>query len=222
MNYKFFILSIVVFLHFYGCGNEITTNPTPVDSTTVTIGSQVWMKKNLDVAYYSNGDKIPQITDSAQWLNLKTGAWCYYGNDLANGAVYGRLYNWYAVNDPRGLAPTGWHVASDSEWTTLTVFLGGENVAGGKLIEEGTIHWQSPNSEGTNKSGFTALPGGFLDGYGGFFAWIGRNGRFWSATESYENMAIFRSLHFSSSAIYKYSDFKKSGFSVRCVKDGIK
>src|SRR5690606_33259564 len=106
-------------------------------------------------------DVIPQVTDPTIWGNLTTGAWCYYNNDPANEIIYGKLYNWYAVNDPRGLAPVGWHIPSDSEWTILTDYLGGFEVAGGKMKETGTTHWANPNIGADNSSGFTGLPGGY-------------------------------------------------------------
>ena len=98
---------------------------------TIEIGTQKWMSKNLDVAFYRNGDVIPQVTDPTAWAALLTGAWCYYNNDSTQGNKYGKLYNWYAVNDPRSLAPQGWHVPSDAEWTILETTLGGSPVAGG-------------------------------------------------------------------------------------------
>ena len=100
----------------------------------VVIGAQKWKSKNLDVAFYRNGDAIPQVTDDAEWAALTTGAWCYYNNDSTLGKTYGKLYNWYAVNDPRGLAPRGWHIPSDAEWTTLETTLGGSSAAGWKMI----------------------------------------------------------------------------------------
>jgi uncharacterized protein (TIGR02145 family) len=182
----------------------------------VTIGSQVWMKKNLDVVRYRNGDLIPQVNDSTQWANLKTGAWCYYSNKNAYGAISGRLYNWYAVNDPRGLAPEGWHIASDAEWTTLSDFLGGEDVAGGKMKEVGVTHWQSPNKGATNESGFTGLPGGYryenksFNGYG-------VNGYWWCSTESDANIANARYLSTYDSAMHTTVYYKRSALSVRCI-----
>jgi len=136
----------------------------------VTIGTQTWMKKNLDVAYYRDGTPIPQITDPTEWTNATDGAWCYYNNDPANGAIYGKLYNWYAVNSPHGLAPEGWHVASENEWRNLETILGMPQTdidnwgwrgttEGGKLKEIGFNHWLSPNTNATNETGFTALPG---------------------------------------------------------------
>ena len=128
------------------------------------------MAKNLSVARYRNGDKIPQVKTLQLGLGLQLGAWCWYNNDPANDSSYGRLYNYYAVADSRGLAPTGWHIPSDSEWTTLSTFLGGDAVAGGKMKEAGTAHWLDPNTGATNSSGFTALPGGLRQG-GGFTFW---------------------------------------------------
>ena len=120
------------------------------------------MDKNLDVDRYRNGDPIPKVTDPTAWVALTTGAYCYYNNDSATyAATYGKLYNWYAVNDPRGLAPAGWHIPSDAEWATIETCLGGASVAGGEMKETGTIHWQSPNTGATNSSGFTGLPGGY-------------------------------------------------------------
>jgi uncharacterized protein (TIGR02145 family) len=144
---------------------------------------KVWMRKNLDVRTYRNGDKIPHVKSKAIWDTLTTGAWCWYNNDSATGAAYGKLYNWYAVNDPRGLAPTGWHVPSDAEWDTLSTFLGGDGYAGGKMKETGTTHWWDPNADATNSSGFTALPGGTRYYLGEFFD-AGGYGYWWSSTEA--------------------------------------
>jgi uncharacterized protein (TIGR02145 family) len=145
---------------------DVETNTvTDIDGNiyhTVTIGTQVWMVENLKTTKYRNGDPIPNVTGNA-WAALTTGAYCWYNNDAATyKATYGALYNWYAVADSRNIAPTGWHVPTDAEWTTLTTFLGGESVAGGKLKETGTNHWTSPNTGATNETGFTALPGGGL------------------------------------------------------------
>ena len=144
--------------------------------TSLTIGTQQWMDKNLDVATYRNGDLIPYVTDPTTWAALTTGAWCYYNNDPSNNGSYGKLYNWYAVNDPRGLAPVGWHVPTDIEFTTLTTALGGASVAGGKMKVTGTTTtWNSPNTGATNTSGWAGLPGGFRFS-GGEFSFIGTNG----------------------------------------------
>ena len=146
-----------------------------------TICDQDWMVKNLDVSTYRNGDQIPEVTDPSAWAGLTTGAWCYYNNDPANGTVYGKLYNWYAVNDSRGLAPAGWHVPTDAEWTTLSDCLGGEAVAGGAMKETGTTHWLL-NTDATNSSGFTGLPGGLRFSDGAFID-VSFDGFLWSSSE---------------------------------------
>lgn len=196
--------------------------PVPPDPTpSVKICNQTWMLKNLDVDKYRNGDPIPQVTDPTQWSSLTTGAWCYYNNDATNGATYGKLYNWYAVNDPRGLSPQGWHVATDEEWTTLSTCLNGETIAGGKMKEAGTSHWTNPNTEATNSSGFTALPAGGRAA-GGNFSYVGENGYWWSSTPETGSSIIFvwaRSLQNNIGSVYRGSFGKVLGFSVRCVKD---
>ena len=160
--------------------NQVVSRPiVPILDNEVQIGNQIWMTKNLNVSRYRNGDPIPQVTDPIQWNNLTTGAWCYYANNTANGKIYGKLYNWYAVNDPRGLAPIGWHVPSDTEWTILTSSLGGQFVAGGKM--KSTTLWNSPNAAATNSSGFFGLPGGYC--YQGFSFPSGNTGHWWSSTE---------------------------------------
>lgn len=217
MNYRILVFSIMLFSFLFSSGNYIKAKPN-LNKSTVTIGNQVWMAKNLDVDHYRNGDLIPEVKDSAQWANLTTGAWCYYNNDTANGAIYGKLYNWHAVNDSRGLAPDGWHVPSDAEWTLLSTYLGGESVAGGKLKEAGTTHWQSPNKDATNEIGFTALPCGIRYWYGAFNG-IGLWGNWWSSTEYGTSNAWFRGLGCDYSYLYRYSIDKEEGFSVRCVKD---
>ncbi|MBM3401498.1 MAG: hypothetical protein FJY21_04145 [Bacteroidetes bacterium] len=132
-------------------------------SQTVTIGNQVWMTKNLDLDKFRNGDPIQEAKTNEEWKKAgenKQPAWCYYNNDPANGTKYGKLYNWYAVTDPRGLAPKGWHIPTDMEWTILIDYLGGPDVAGGKMKSTGSEYWKSPNREASNESGFSGLPGG--------------------------------------------------------------
>ena len=188
-------------------------------NSSITIGTQQWMIVNLDVETYRNGDTIPQVTDKAAWPALTTGAWCYYNNDAANGAKYGKLYNWYAVNDLRGLAPKGWHISTDAEWTTLSTLLGGEDVAGGKLKEVGTNkNWRSPNSKATNESGFTALPGGYRN-LDGSFSNVVSSGFWWSATVYGSTSAWGRYLDYNSGNLYGYFGDKRVGFSVRCLRD---
>ena len=190
------------------------------NSLSITIGTQKWMIVNLDIVTYRNGDTIPQVTDTKTWAGLTTGAWCYYNNDAAIGAKYGKLYNWYAVNDSRGLAPQGWHIPTDAEWVTLSNFLGGDNVAGGKLKEAGTLNWRSPNT-GSNVSGFSALPGGarYPDGQ---FTYVGDLGFWWSATKalaSSPDAAWSQYLSWHIDRLYGLNSYNSNGFSVRCIKD---
>jgi len=186
-------------------------------TTFVTICNQVWMTKNLDVSSYRNGDIIPQVTDPLEWTNLTTGAWCYYENSSANGTVYGKLYNWLAVNDSRGLAPAGWHVPNDAEWTTLTDCLGGVAVAGNAMKETGTSHWLSSNIGVTNSSGFTGLGGGYRSN-GGWFDGIGIYGIWWSSTENNENGGA-RYLYSTAGNVGSGLSVKLVGHYVRCVRD---
>jgi len=184
----------------------------------LTIGEQVWMLKNLNVDHYRNGDTIPEVRDSARWGYRNTGAWCYFNNDPALGAIYGKLYNWFAVNDSRGLAPAGWHVPSDAEWTKLSTYLGVDWVAGGKMKETGTSHWESPNTGATNKSGFSALPGG-VHCSDGTFTDIGRYGYWWSSMEGNAIIALYRYLYYYYASIGSSANYKTYGYSVRCIKD---
>ena len=176
------------------------------------------MLNNLEVTTYRNGDPIPQVTDPAAWGLLSTGAWCYYNNNSANGPVYGKLYNWYAVNDPRGLAPAGWHVPSDGEWTTLSTCLGGDLIAGGPMKEIGTTHWTPPNTGATNSSGFTGLPGGGR-GDDGTFSRVGNGGYWWSSTEHFQTVAPYRYLYYDGGDIDGDNFSKRCGLSVRCLRD---
>ena len=211
-------------------GQSVTLNATAVASGSVTdingnvyptvnIGSQTWMQKNLNVSKYKNGDVIPQVTDATQWANLTTGAWCWYNNDSATyAATYGKLYNWYAVNDSRGFAPQGWHVPSDSEWNLLETHLGGSSVAGGLMKEVGTSHWFAPNLGATNSSGFFGLPGSSRYA-SGVFNYSGPIGDFWSSTVDGTSNAWSRYLYYSYTDLFRSTDNKAIGFSVRCLKN---
>ena len=183
----------------------------------VTICDQDWMVKNLDVDHYRNGDPIPQVTDLTAWVGLTTGAWCYYENNSVNGPIYGKLYNWYAVNDPRGLAPLGWHVPSYNELRTLQDCLGGSFVAGGKM--KARTLWHSPNTGATNESGFTGLPGGNRSGYVGTFNAVNEWGYFLSSTE-YMPGEVWLGMLRNFDAYFHISTFNKTtGLSVRCVRN---
>jgi uncharacterized protein (TIGR02145 family) len=193
---------------------------------TVKIGTQVWMAENLKTTKYRNGDAIPEVTDDAEWIDLLTGAYCNCYNDVNNVTLYGRLYNWYALTDSRNIAPAGWHVPSDEEWKILSDFLGGEDIAGGKLkstgnIEDGNGLWYSPNTGASDEFGFKAFPGNYRDGYSGgeFGDYIGDVGYWWTSTSYSNGQAYSRRTVFHTSVLENKIMSKKYGFSVRCVKD---
>jgi uncharacterized protein (TIGR02145 family) len=190
--------------------------------TEIQIGNQIWMCKNLDVDHYRNGNSIPEVRDDKEWSKLTTGAWCYYNNDPALGAIYGKLYNYYALDDPRGLAPIGWHIAS-SEWKTLIVSLGSESHSGAKLKETGTLHWNSTNLGATNETGFTALPGGVRHSKDGKFNYLGKIGQWWMMGATYwdgiDILARYYCMYNSEEIIAYGSTVREAGLSVRCVKD---
>ena len=190
----------------------------------VQICNQIWMGCNLDIDYYRNGDPIPEVKDHTQWENLTTGAWCYNNNDSTNGKIYGKLYNWYAVNDPRGLAPEDWHIPTNEEWIELENCLGDIKTAGGKLKSTGTFEngdglWYAPNVGATNSSGFSGIPGG-LRGieYGTDWGLIGQCAFFWTSTEIGEQ-AWERGLGNNFSYIHFAYKPKYFSCSVRCVRD---
>jgi uncharacterized protein (TIGR02145 family) len=200
------------------------TLPTNADDTRniargeVRIGRQIWMTTNLNVDRFRNGDPIPQARTPEEWKvagERGQPAWCYYNNDPANGAKYGKLYNWYAVNDPRGLAPVGYHIPSDREWTVLTDLLEGENAAGEKM--KSVSGWAN-NFNGTNSSGFSGLPGGNRITYGAFND-IGKYGSWWSSTEYTADCAWYRGLSYSNGNVYRDFYSKERGVSVRCLRD---
>ena len=184
----------------------------------VSIGTQVWMDKNLDISTFRNGDLIPQAKTDEEWKKAgetQQPAWCYYDNDPANGQKYGKLYNWYAVNDARGLAPKGYHIPTHAEWTILTDYLGGKEVAGTKM--KSTSGWNE-NGNGSNESGFNGLPGGFRS-YNGTFYFIGENGDWWSSTENSTSNAWTHYLYCSSGDVSSDYGLKGDGFAVRCLRD---
>lgn len=203
--------------------SETTSYPNGTATPVLTICCQSWMTKNLDVATYRNGDPIPKVTDDAAWAALTTGAYCYYQNDSATyAATYGKLYNWYAVNDPRGLAPQGWHVPTDFEWSTLSNCLGGDAVAGGIMKEAGTAHWSSPNTGADNSSGFAGLAGGIREEFSNntfWFQFVFFYGIWWSASEGSTGSGLGRLMSSANSALARNSSDKRNGYSVRCLRD---
>ena len=240
-NTTYYVRSVITTINMYNQTEQLTGYGDVNVFTTLNfppIGSQIWSSSNLDVTTYRDGTPIPQVTDPTAWENLTTGAWCYYGNDQRNGYIYGKLYNWYAVagihntaslNDPslrKQLAPQGWHIPTDAEWTTLTNFLGGETVAGGKMKATGTSQagtglWANPNTAATNESGFTGLPSGIRWYTGGFFGSTDTIGYFWSSSESNTSFAWYRKLIYDNGYLERHDEggYKENGFSVRCIRD---
>ena len=200
-----------------GCVAHAQTN-----IPSVTIGKQVWMTENLNVDKFRNGDPIPEAKTDEEWEAAdknKQPAWCYYNNDPANGAKYGKLYNWYAVKDSRGLAPSGYHIPTHKEWTLLTKHLGGTKKAGGKM--KSTSGWadhDGKSGNGTNSSGFSGLPGGGR-ATSGTFGNVGKNGFWWSSTEGAPTNAWLRNLYYEIGDVNRYNFFKEEGLSVRCLRD---
>ena len=177
------------------------------------------MKENLKVSRYRNGDLIPVVTDNASWSTLGTGGRSWYSNDSSTYEnPYGNLYNGYAVTDSRKLCPSGWDVPTDAEWTTLTDFLGGLSVAGGKMKSTGTTYWTSESAGIDNSSGFSALPGGFRYGDGSFIS-VRNSVFFWSATEYVFSTAWNRNLSSSDGSVTRDSSNKLFGASIRCLRD---
>ena len=208
----------VLVVLFVGCGDDKTTTPSG-NAEKVTIGTQVWMTQNLDVTKYRNGDPIRECQTDEEWRDAgtkKEGAWCFYSKDSDKGVIYGKLYNWHAVNDSRGLAPAGWRIASDAEWNTLIDFLGGALVSGGAL--KSTTQWQVPNEGATNSSGFKAIPGGYRYNHGTFNG-SEAVGAWWTSTEHSASHARYKSLINAGTDISSVNEEKEYGLSVRCIQE---
>ena len=207
-----------------GCKKSEDTSSDEVDKDgnvykTVTINSQVWMAENLKTTKYQNNELIGTTTVPTSDISGESSPkyqWPSGGNE-SNVGTYGRLYTWYAVIDNRNICPVGWHVPNNVEFSTLMSNLGGDDIAGKKLKELGTTHWASPNTEATNESGFTALPGGYR-GYEGSYNFAGYTGYFWSSTEYDANNAWYRGLYYNGAYDHNLSNNKKVGFAVRCIK----
>jgi len=185
--------------------------------TSLTIGTQIWMKENLKTTKFEDGTSIANVTDQAEWDGLTTPAYCWYNNDEAAFKVpYGALYNWYAVNTGN-LCPSGWHVSTYEDWAALIIYLDGDSAAGCKIKEAGTTHWNNPNAGATNESGFTALPGGMR---GNISFWnIGIFGGWWSYTGDPGGFDLCHYLTYDEVAVGILSYSESYGMSVRCVRD---
>lgn len=227
-NTTYYLRAYATNNHGIAYGNQVSfitnSQATDIDGNLyelVMICNQKWTKTNLNVTRYRNGDIIPQVTDPTQWQTSTTGAWCYYENLSSNGITYGKLYNWYAVTDSRGLAPIGFHIPTETEWDTMILCLGDTGVAGGKMKEMGTTHWSNPNTDATNSSGFTGLPAGSRGRNSGLFSSIGNNATWWSVSESisYPDYAFTCGLQFDFEFAIRNIHPKNYGFSVRCIKN---
>jgi uncharacterized protein (TIGR02145 family) len=185
---------------------------------SVNIGKQVWISENLKTTRFNDGKPIQLVANDNVWKELKTPACCWYTDDIKNKDVFGALYNWYAVNSKK-LCPVGWHVSTDAEWEAMIDYIGGLSTAGDKLKEKGVAHWENYLSQATNDYDFTALPGGMRYFTGDFPLFGNTYAIWWTSTEFSEYQAVCRGLHDSSSMAFKASDNKRSGFSVRCIKD---
>ena len=207
----------------YGSEYQILTMVADADQNiyrTVKIGDQIWMAENLKATHFNNGTAIVEEQDANDWIALTSAAYCWYANDETNNKpLYGALYNWFAAS-AGNLCPTGWRVASDEDWTTLTTALGGESVAGGKLKEAGTTHWLAPNTGADNSSGFTALPGGYRYRLDGSFADAGKLSYWWTSTEYiYDNAkGYYREMFNDQASIARDGAYKTAGKYVRCIK----
>ena len=213
------------------CANPANNKSTPATGTvtdidgivykTVTIGTQVWMAENLKTTRLNDGTAIALVTDDSAWDSLTTPGRCWnYNDSTSNKKTYGALYNWYVVNSGK-LAPAGWHVPTDSEWSIIITYAGGDSMAAGKLKEVGTMHWFPPNTGATNEFGFSALPGGYRDGYG-IFIGPGNYGYWWSSTPSTASGVTDSwgpNMYWNTVNVYDRLQDMNFGLSVRCVKN---
>ena len=209
----------------FECGDTYTDCRDGNVYTTVQIGTQCWFAENLKTTQFRNGETITNVTGNAAWSGLSTPAWCHYENNSGYDASYGKLYNWFAVEDARGLCPEGWHVPTDAEWTTLTTHQGGVSVAGGKLKETGFTHWNSPNEGASNSSGFTARGGAarydngtWTNNHPSISSFIKYGGGWWTSTQ-FGFGAYWRGMAFNIESVARDTYDKKFGYSVRCLKD---
>lgn len=222
---NFSVLGICLLLTFASSCKKDDDNSNQVKDIdgnvyhTVTIGTQVWMVENLKTTRYNDNTSIPLITDSTVWFNLTTPGYCWYSNDAVTYKnLSGALYNWYSINTGK-LAPIGWRIPTDDDWTVLTTFLGGDSVAGGKLKETGTKNWQNPNISASNETGFTAIPGGYRSA-DGYFSKNKEFGYWWSSSEIMHSEYIWtRGIYNDYSNVFRGDVSKKVGFSIRCVRN---
>lgn len=195
-------------------------NDTNFYTASVTIGTQVWMTKNLKTRRFRNGDKIWSTTPASLDITAQIAPkyqWAYEADEI-NVDTYGRLYTWYAITDSRGVCPRGWHVPTDEDWNILMTYLDGKLYEGGNLKETGTTHWAAPNTGATNETDFTALPGGYRFSYGRFSD-MGFSGFWWSSSESSDSIAYGRGMLNYNNQVPRFNFSKRDGLAVRCIKD---
>jgi len=197
---------------------QTTSGVTDIDGneySSVTIGNQEWMAQNLRVATYRNGDAIPNISNQTNWDNLTSGAYCWYDNDSSYEEPYGKLYNWYAVDDSRGLCPTDWHGPTEADFEELQDFVS-ESTGGGKMKDIGFTYWNIPNTGATNETGFTGLPGGWrVDSFIG----LGSLGNYWLKNLAANNNGLSIALYSFNSVLFQDDPNPSSGLSIRCIRD---
>ncbi|MEQ9467216.1 MAG: fibrobacter succinogenes major paralogous domain-containing protein [Ekhidna sp.] len=202
-------------------GEDLTDSRDGKTYKTIHLGTQQWMAENLQATLYNDGSPIDYPgTNISEWEENTAGAYAWYDYTETE---YGPLYNWYAANTGK-LCPVGWHIPSDEEWNTLAAYLGGGSIAGAKMKEKGTDHWDSPNSDATNESGFSALPAGWAYFANGHFSYLGERAIFWSSEEGFDsNHGISRHIRSEDPELIRYmssnSSNKRNGFSCRCIKD---
>lgn len=200
------------------CGVTTFTDASGNVYSTVSIGTKCWFALNLKTTKFNNGDSIAEVQSVSTWASTSNPAFCAYNNDSAQSALYGNLYNYIAIADPRGVCPTGSHVATDADWNDLGTVTGGMMAAGGNLKEVGTLNWASPNTAATDNFDFTALPGGFRT-YVGIFSNVKYFGKWWTSTDSTSTNSISYYMKNDSGILYRDFDDIHSGFSIRCVVD---
>jgi uncharacterized protein (TIGR02145 family) len=231
--FKCLLLVVLSSCHSSNSSSKYSENAVEMDSTcikdvdgnvykTIKIGNQVWMQENLRVTHFRNGDPIPNLSDSAAWVDTEQAAFCNYNNDTGYVRVYGRLYNWYAASDARNICPVGWRVPHDSDYRTLDYHYGGATVSGAALKEQGLLHWKEPNAGATNESKFSALPGGHR-GETAIFERMGYYAFFWNVNKYQQyndtNYAHECSLNYSLSYFNQDWGCKNRGMSIRCIKE---
>jgi uncharacterized protein (TIGR02145 family) len=208
----------------WSCGTPIADSRDGQSYNTIQIGSQCWMAENLNIGTMINATTGGANSDGEQTNNNIIEKYCQ-DNDETNCITYGGLYKWdemmqyVTIEEAQGICPSGWHLSTDGEWALLSDFLGGQSIAGGKMKEIGTTHWDSPNTGSTNSSGFTGLPGSFCDSYGFFISLGVHGGYWWSSSEGSDAHAWHRFLLYNSGQVFRNLDYKPFGFSVRCLKD---